>query len=107
MAADEVEEEAEMAEQEIEISDEEEEDVEAERAEAARKTARDEERKAAKVKTSKAPLPKDHRSEKTQATPKASTVPQMLTPKGSTPVNRPKPKEPQGSHTKDTKAGKP
>ena len=55
-----------MAHEQIVVSDED----EAERAEAARRAARDKERKKSPIKMSKIPLPKDHRSEKNPATPK-------------------------------------
>ena len=94
------EEEAEMAE---DISDESEEDIQLVRPHSTPKTPVDEgAQTSSKVKTFKITLPKDRRSEKTMATPKASTIS-----KPSTPVVRPKTKEPQGPSPKDTEAGKP
>ena len=50
--------EAEMGDEEIELSENESDDIEAQKAEAARKAAREEERRRLKVKTLKIPLPK-------------------------------------------------
>ena len=91
-----------MAEQNIEISDESDKDAEAEHTHTLHREAVDEGAQTTKVRTSKTQPPKDRRSEKQMATPKASTVSHT-----STSVTRPKMKEPQGSHSKDTEAGKP
>ena len=88
---------------EIKISDEE--DAEAQRVEAARRAAREKERR--KVKSSKTPLPKDQRAENTTAAPKVLPVSHASMPSDQTQVTRPKTKEPQGSLSKDTEVGKP
>ena len=99
------EEETEMAE---DISEGSEEEVQGLEPRSSQKTSEDDGQQAThKVKAFKITPQKDHRSEKTMATPKASTVVQPSTSKGSTPVSRPIQKEPQGPSPQDTEAGKP